>query len=194
MKRAFLVTTSTVVGVAAVLAYQPNSEVAATMIDITGATLGGNAATTPADVATTSAPEAPTQPSGATADPKGTTAPTPAATTTTKTVSTPAPTKTAVEPQVASTRTLTGSTFDALHGSRSYGQVTVTVTLSGNTMTDISFVQNPAGRNESYITAVRQYLIPAVLQSQSVNVGYVSGATATSEAFAQSLQSALDKG
>lgn len=84
--------------------------------------------------------------------------------------------------------------FDALHGSKSYGQVTVTVTLSGNKMTDISFVQNPAGRNEPYITAVRQYLIPAVLQAQSVNVGYVSGATATSEAFAQSLQSALDKG
>ena len=207
MKRAILVTTSTVVGVAAVLSYQPNSEVAATMLDLTGATMGVEQAApqdtaAPAEPVTSSAPTASAEPTAAqpattqkptakatakaTATPKSTTTTAAAPTAT----ATPAPTKTAS----TATRTLTGDAYGALHGYKNYGQVVVTVTLSGDQMTDISFSQNPSARNEPYISAVRQYLIPAVLQAQNVNVGYVSGATATSEAFAKSLQSALNKG
>lgn len=202
MKRAILVTTSTVVGVAAVLSYQPNSEVAATMLDLTGATMGIESGT-PQDAATTAAaPTATTTPTAsakptatATASkqpsPKATTTQTPQSTpTSVAPTATPAPTKTAN----TATRTLTGDAYGAMHGFKSYGQVVVTVTLSGDQMTDISFSQNPSARNEPYISAVRQYLVPAVLQAQSANVGYVSGATATSEAFVKSLQSALNKG
>ena len=202
MKRAILVTTSTVVGVAAVLSYQPNSEVAATMLDLTGATMGVESGAPQDAVAATAEPTATTTPTAsakptatATASkqssPKATATPTPQSTTTSVApTAKPTPTTTAN----SATRTLTGDAYGAMHGYKNYGQVVVTVTLSGDQMTDISFSQNPSARNEPYISAVRQYLIPAVLQAQSASVGYVSGATATSEAFAKSLQSALNKG
>lgn len=202
MKRAILVTTSTAVGVAAVLSYQPNSEVAATMLDLTGATMGVESGAPQDAVAATAEPTATTTPTAsakptatATASkqssPKATATPTPQSTTTSVApTAKPTPTTTAN----SATRTLTGDAYGAMHGYKNYGQVVVTVTLSGDQMTDISFSQNPSARNEPYISAVRQYLIPAVLQAQSASVGYVSGATATSEAFAKSLQSALNKG
>lgn len=83
--------------------------------------------------------------------------------------------------------------MDALSHGQNYGTVTVTVTLVDGKMTKIDAVQNPEGRNYPYIQAVRQYLIPAVLKAQKANVGYVSGATGSSEAFVASLQSALNK-
>ena len=213
MKRAFLVTTSTVLGVAAVLSYQPGSQTTQALMELTGAAepLSNTTpdATTPAETAPAPTADAPTTDAAATPSATATTAPkanastkpsasqkpsaTPKATTTTA----PAPTKTAdaapAPTKAATTRTLTGTAFPALHGRESYGDVVATVTLDGNTMTALTLSQSRGGKNERYIDAVRQYLLPAILQAQDVNVGYVSGATATSEAFIQSLQAALAK-
>ena len=213
MKRAFLVTTSTVLGVAAVLSYQPGSQTTQALMELTGAaeplTTTTPDATTPAETAPAPTADAPTTDAAATPSAAATTAPkanasakpsasqkpsaTPKATTTTA----PAPTKTAdaapAPTKAAATRTLTGTAFPALHGRESYGDVVATVTLDGNTMTALTLSQSRGGKNDRYIDAVRQYLLPAILQAQDVNVGYVSGATATSEAFIQSLQAALAK-
>ena len=214
MKRAFLVTTSTVLGVAAVLSYQPGSQTTQALMELTGAAEPLSTttpdATTPAETAPAPTADAPTTDAAATPSATATTAPqanastkpsasqkpsaTPKATTTTA----PAPTKTAdaapaPTKAATATRTLTGTAFPALHGRESYGDVVATVTLDGNTMTALTLSQSRGGKNDRYIDAVRQYLLPAILQAQDVNVGYVSGATATSEAFIQSLQAALAK-
>lgn len=209
MRRAIIVTTSTVVGVAAVLGYKPNSQTAEALLDLTGANT--TASTTSLDQPAAPAPVAPsTQPTSAAA--AATTTPQPRATPTTKqqatstakqqagtatpepatTTAAPAPKPTA--PAAATgTKTITGDAFNALSHGKDFGTVTTVVTISDGKITKITASQNPEGRNYPYIQAVRQYLIPAVLQAQKANVGYVSGATGTSEAFVQSLQSALDK-
>lgn len=204
MRRAILVTTSTAVGIAAVLSYKPNSDLTATMLDLTGANMdmgvvapAETSTTEPATAAPASTPnesDAPASSVPATKSPK----PAPRSTRKPANAST-APTEAAqsnaAEPatQTNANRTVVGDPFNAARGSEIYGQVVVTVRLVGSKMTDVSFTETPSARNERYISAVRQYLIPAVLQAQSANVGYVSGATATSEAFAKSLQSALNK-
>ena len=226
MKRAIIVTTSTVVGVAAVLGYKPNSDTAQALLDITGA--NNTAATTSTgttDVAaTTTTPTTAAEPTTAstpTATPKATASKKATAKTTTKTTTkstatpkptqssaatttqktatpsatptaTATPTPTATKAAGATT-TVTGDAARAVSHGKDFGTVTVSVTLVDGKMTKITATHNPEGRNYPYIQAVRQYLIPAVLQAQKANVGYVSGATGTSEAFVQSLQSALAK-
>ena len=215
MKRAFLVTTSTVLGVAAVLSYQPGSQTTQALMELTGAaeplTASTPDVTAPESTPTTAAPTtaaAATPSATASTTPSATAKPKTTATAKPQTTATPAPTKTATAtptptktatatpaPTKAATgpRTLTGDAFPAMHGRESYGDVVATVTLDGNTMTNLTLSQSRGGKNDRYIAAVRQYLLPAILQAQDVNVGYVSGATATSEAFIQSLQAALAK-
>ena len=206
MRRAIIVTASTVVGVSSVLAYQPNSEMATTVLDLAG--VATNTAVTTATTTTHAATTPATAPATAQAKPKSTAAtktpatkkqptPKPAATQASEaTAAQPAPTATAQPTQPAApantTRMLTGDAYSAVHGFSNYGQVVVTVTMTGDKMTDINVSQSRYG-NGDWIRAVRQYLVPAVLQAQNPNVGYVSGATATSNAFIKSLQSALSK-
>lgn len=203
MKRAILVTTSTVVGVAAVLGYKPNSETAQTLLDITGA--NNTASTTsandtkpvsvPNDTQPSTAPTSAASPTATTKTTKSAATPTPKASAKPTATSAASPTSNpqAAQTKTGATKTITGDAVRAISHGHDYGTVTVTVTLVDGKMQSIDAIQNPEGRNYPYIQAVRQYLIPAVLQAQKANVGYVQGATGSSEAFAQSLQSALDK-
>lgn len=211
MKRAILVTTSTVVGVAAVLGYKPNSDAAQTLMDITGANNTASTTSTAPDTPATSVPAPASEPTATTqAKPKATASakasatpkPTQSSAATTKATATATPsasaTPTATPTPTATkaagaTKTITGNAYSAISHGKDFGTVTVVVTLVDGKMTKITASQNPEGRNLPYIDAVRQYLIPAVLKAQQANVGYVSGATGTSEAFVQSLQSALAK-
>ena len=213
MKRAILVTTSTVVGVAAVLGYKPNSDAAQTLLDITGANNTASTTSTAPDTPAPSEPAPTGEPTAttpakpkpkATASAKASATPKPsqstAATTKATATATPSasatptatPTPTATK-AAGATKTITGNAYSAISHGKDFGTVTVVVTLVDGKMTKITASQNPEGRNLPYIDAVRQYLIPAVLKAQQANVGYVSGATGTSEAFVQSLQSALAK-
>lgn len=76
-----------------------------------------------------------------------------------------------------------------------YGQLSVTVTVSGSRVVGVSVAQLQTA--EQYSQEVAQYAIPTlrneVLSAQSARISSVSGATYTSEAYAYSVQSALDK-
>lgn len=76
-----------------------------------------------------------------------------------------------------------------------YGELSVTVTVRGNQITDVSV---PLLRTaEPYSQQLAQQVIPMlrseVLAVHSAQIHGVSGATYTSAAYAQSIQSALDK-
>ncbi len=76
-----------------------------------------------------------------------------------------------------------------------YGNVQVSVTISGGKITNVKFLQYP---NEHYTSVyinqqAMPYLKQEALQAQNANVQVISGATFTSQGFIQSLQSALNK-
>ena len=76
-----------------------------------------------------------------------------------------------------------------------YGELSVTVTVTGNQITAVSV---PVLRTaEPYSQQLAQQVLPMlrseVLAAHSARINAVSGATYTSEAYAQSIQSALDK-
>ena len=90
----------------------------------------------------------------------------------------------------AANRTVEGDPVD-----NRYGTVQVRVTIRGNRIVDVKPVQMPMDRQRSaYITEqAGPYLRQEVLQAQSAHIDIVSGATYTSDSYAQSLQSALDR-
>lgn len=86
--------------------------------------------------------------------------------------------------------TYTGDAKDAF-----YGTIQVKATISGGKITDVQFLQYPNDRDTS-IQINQQampYLKQEAIQAQSANVDIVSGATDSSRAFRESLQSALDQ-
>ena len=76
-----------------------------------------------------------------------------------------------------------------------FGDVQVKVTISGGKITDVQAVQMPFDRPRS--AEISQYAGPMLhdeaLQAQTAQIDSISGATFTSEAYAQSLQAALDQ-
>ncbi|HZQ29614.1 MAG TPA: FMN-binding protein [Patescibacteria group bacterium] len=76
-----------------------------------------------------------------------------------------------------------------------YGFVQVQAIIQGGKITDVAFLQYPNDRNTSIEinSQAMPYLKSEAIQAQSANVDIISGATATSDAFRQSLQSALNK-
>jgi uncharacterized protein with FMN-binding domain len=76
-----------------------------------------------------------------------------------------------------------------------WGTVQVQVTVSDGRITDVVAVQLPD--NDPRSSQISSYAEPALresaLTSQSASIDIVSGATFTSRAYAQSLQSALDQ-
>ena len=86
--------------------------------------------------------------------------------------------------------TYTGDSEDAY-----YGNVQVAVTVSGGKITNVKFLQYPNSHSTSvYINQqAMPYLQQETVQSQNANVQIISGATFTSQAFIQSLQTALNK-
>ncbi len=88
------------------------------------------------------------------------------------------------------TRTVTGDDVP-----NQFGDVQVEVTLSGKKITDVKALQLPFDRARSAAISnfVEPYLRSEALQAQSAQIDLISGATFTSESYAESLQSALDK-
>jgi len=84
----------------------------------------------------------------------------------------------------------TGSVADAF-----YGNIQVQAIISGGRITDVKFLQSPNDRNTSI--EINSQAMPLLkqeaIQAQSAQVDGVSGATASSGAFIQSLQSALQQ-
>jgi uncharacterized protein with FMN-binding domain len=76
-----------------------------------------------------------------------------------------------------------------------FGNVQVQVTISGGQITDVTAVQLPNrdGRSQWIASEAEPILREEALTAQSANIDLLSGATYTSEGYAESLQSALDK-
>ncbi len=74
-----------------------------------------------------------------------------------------------------------------------YGNVQVQAIIQNGKIADIQFLQYPNDRSRSIEinTSVMPLLKQEVIQAQNARVDIVSGATDTSQAFIQSLQSAL---
>lgn len=75
-----------------------------------------------------------------------------------------------------------------------YGPVQVQVTVSDGKIIDVAALQLPQddGHSARISSAVEPMLRAEVLSAQSADIQTISGATYTSEAYASSLQSALD--
>jgi len=76
-----------------------------------------------------------------------------------------------------------------------FGDVQVSVTISGGTITDVTALQltDHDGRSVQISNRAAPILREEVLASQSASVANVSGATYTTRAYLSSLQSALDQ-
>ena len=110
-------------------------------------------------------------PPGATTQPSATTQPTAAAT------------------PATATQTVSGPAVSYF-----FGTAQVQVTLQNGQITDVTALQLPnEGRSGSISQIVEPMLRSEVLSAQSAQINLISGATYTSDAYAQSLQAALDQ-
>ena len=163
MKRATIVTGVTVVGLAWLLNYK----------------------VTPPQL-TALSPASPTQSPGNPASPSAS----PSATGSPLVSPSAAPTPRPSPSPTALNGTFTGSDFP-----NRYGDVQVRVVISGGRITDVQALQLPTDRAESaYISQqAGPWLRTEALQAQSANIDIISGATYTSQSYAQSLESALQQ-
>lgn len=99
------------------------------------------------------------------------------------------PTTTTTTTTASARREVDGSTV-----STRYGDVQVRVTVANGRIVDVKSLQLPEDRPRS--ARISDFAGPElrdeVLQAQSANIDVVSGATYTSDRYAQSLQAALD--
>ncbi|HEX5149408.1 MAG TPA: FMN-binding protein [Candidatus Limnocylindrales bacterium] len=157
---------------------------------------GGLAASTTSDTAIVGQPTSPATTTGTTTDTSGTDAGT---TTTDGTpAATAAPTATPAPTQDTTTATTSGYTDGTVTGdtiSTRFGDVQVQVTISGGVITDVTALQLPSndGHSARISQAAEPILRQEALTAQSASIDLLSGATYTSDAYAQSLQSALDQ-
>lgn len=94
----------------------------------------------------------------------------------------------ATAPPVSAARTLTGQPVDV-----GYGTVQVRVTLAGTRIVGVSALSLPTGGRSDEISSYAEPLLQQeALKAQSASIDAVSGASYTSQGYAQSLQSALD--
>jgi len=104
--------------------------------------------------------------------------------------STAAPTTTPPTTAPAQQQTFTGDDFP-----NQYGDVQVQILVRGHQLVDVQALQLPSSHQRSY--EISQQAAPILrqeaLQAHSAQIDLLSGATFTSESYAESLQSALDR-
>jgi uncharacterized protein with FMN-binding domain len=97
-------------------------------------------------------------------------------------------------PKAATSKTVTGSTVSVGERGQVFGSVQVRVTLVNGTITAVTEVQVP--QNDPRSAQISQFAIPTLraetLKAQGAGIDVVSGATYTSEAYAKSVQAAID--
>jgi uncharacterized protein with FMN-binding domain len=107
---------------------------------------------------------------------------------------TPTPTKTP-KPSKAPTGTLKDGTYDGDAIKFKYGTAQVEIVVSGGVITEVKALKLPtAGGYTKRVTTFFQSDIPArVVADQGWKISNISGATYTSRAYSQSLQSAINQ-
>lgn len=164
MKRALIIGAGTVAGAAAVLAYQPGSLFAAER---------QAAATALAEPVSNTTPNSSSGSSSDTSSGSNATTQPPADTT---------------APEASTSQVFTGDAY-----STQWGPVQVEATVTDGQLVAIQAVQYPANDQHSYQLSAMAIPVLAerAIAAQSADIDGVSGASYTSMAFAQSLQSAL---
>ncbi len=120
----------------------------------------------------------------------------PVAPSTTSTTTTGPPSGSTVPPNPTTT-TPVGNTERSTGATEQYGygELAVKITVRGGRITDVSVATLQTA--EQYSQSLAQQVIPVlrneVLSAQSAHINGISGATYTSEAYASSVQSALDR-
>jgi uncharacterized protein with FMN-binding domain len=104
------------------------------------------------------------------------------------------PSTTTAPPTTDSTGAAGPVTVDGSVVSTPYGPVQVAVTFSGHRVIDVRNVRTPsdADRSVEIAASATPVLRQEVLTAQSARVDSVSGATYTSEGYAESVQYAID--
>lgn len=169
MRRVILAFVATVAGLVLLLSFKTASPKSTTrpaaLSDAPATARDDNGASSPTPAPSTSGPSADATPSP-----------------------TPAPAKN------SATKTVTGSSVRVSEGFRTFGSVQVQVTLANGKITKLVAVDYPRDDSRSY--EISRYSIPVleqeVLAAQGTQIDIVSGATYTSDAYAQSVQAALD--
>jgi uncharacterized protein with FMN-binding domain len=111
--------------------------------------------------------------------------------------STPTTTTVAAPGSTTSTLPLSGALRTVVGASERYGYgvLSVRVTVQGSRITEVSVASLQTA--EQYSQSLAQQVIPTlrgeVMAAQSARINAISGATYTSEAYAYSVQSALDR-
>jgi uncharacterized protein with FMN-binding domain len=104
------------------------------------------------------------------------------------------PTPTGAPPQPTATPPTGKQVIDGPEVDNPYGPVQVEITLQGRRLVDAEALQLPSDRRFS--RQISDYVGPILrqeaLKAQNANIDIISGATFTSEAYARSLQAALD--
>jgi uncharacterized protein with FMN-binding domain len=179
MRRFAAVLVATVAGLVVLLSFKTASTKQDRPVALSGATPGSTATSAPG-----SAPgSAPAPQNG---DDQTAQSPAPTPTTSSKPV-----------PSAASgTKTVTGAAVPASEGGRRmFGMVAVRLTIVNGKITAATAVSYP--NNDRHSAQISSFAIPVlnseVLAAQGGQIDAVSGATITSNAYAQSLQSALDQ-
>ena len=92
------------------------------------------------------------------------------------------------------TTTTASATVDGPVVDTRYGAIQVEIVVANGQLQDVVAIQLPTGRRSGQISnAAAPILREEALQAQSASIDTVSGATYTSDAYAQSLQAALDQ-
>ncbi len=126
---------------------------------------------------------------GSTTTPSPTTGGTSGSTDTPAATATPAPTTSGSSTGSAATATVDGPVVDT-----QYGPIQVEIVVANGQLQDVTAIQLPTGRRSGQISnAAAPILREEALQAKSASINTVSGATYTSDAYAQSLQAALDQ-
>jgi hypothetical protein len=192
VKRAIAVVAGTVAGLAALLSYKSAPARKASIGPSSQSALSGApSAPTPTTAPPTTAPPTTLRPSsvgggdnGGEVDDNGNPI------TTTPPPTTPPSTAAPAAPLPAGSKVVAGPDVP-----NRYGDVQVQVTLSGGNITDVKALQLPFDRQRSAeISQIAGPMLRSeVLQVQSANIDIISGATYTSQSYAQSVQAALDQ-
>lgn len=191
MRRALAAFVATVAGLVLLLTFKTTSTKSTDRpLALSGAT-AGDADPSPADPssadpssADSGAPQSPAASSPAANPSPSTSAP-----------QKPPPSASASTKSTSGSKTVTGTSVAVTEGFRTFGAVQVKVTLTNGKITNVVAVDYP--RNDPQSMEISQYSIPVlakeVLAAQGTHIDVISGATYTTEAYAQSVQAALDR-
>ena len=184
MRRFVAVFVATVAGLVILLSFKTTTTKSGPPVALSGTTPGSPepASSPPASAAPQSTPAGDDPQSGGSS---------PAAPSPSTSSAKPAPSTTS-----SGTKTVTGTAVTASEGGRrQFGVVTVQLTVTNGKITAATVTSWP--QNDQHSAQISSFAIPVlnseVVAAQSAQINAVSGATITSDAYAQSLQAALDK-